>query len=127
MQKNGRFRHQLRRIPQQHHTLFKKGPPPLIKVSGMASCATANSPTNALLVHEVQKGNPLLNCIKNVKWCFSKEIVPDYVMGSVCSIFVTVKYHFRHPKVQNDNLFHHYFLLMDQTNNCSTLFAAWMT
>ena len=55
---------------------------------------------NYLAVHEVQGGNPLLDLIKNVKWKFSKDITPDYVMGSTCAIFVSVKYHFRHPKVR---------------------------
>lgn len=54
---------------------------------------------NALLVNEVQKGNPVLNHIKNVKWIFSNDIIPDYVMGTTCALFISVKYHFRHPKV----------------------------
>ena len=52
-----------------------------------------------LLVNEVQKGNPVLQFVKNVKWEYNKEIVPDYVMAQTCAIFVSVKYHFRHPKV----------------------------
>lgn len=52
-----------------------------------------------ILVHERQKGNPLLQSIKNVKWAFNAEIIPDYVMNSsTCALFVTVKYHFKHPK-----------------------------
>lgn len=57
-----------------------------------------------LFVHEVQRGNPLLNYIKNVKWQFSKEIIPDYVMQSTCVLFLSVRYHFRFPKVQSITL-----------------------
>ncbi len=56
-------------------------------------------PGNQLYVHEVQRGNPLLAHIKNVKWSFSKDIVPDYAMSSSCALFLSLKYHFRHPKV----------------------------
>ncbi len=57
-------------------------------------------PANQLYVHEVQRGNPLLAHIKNVKWSFSKDIVPDYAMSSSCALFLSLKYHFRHPKVR---------------------------
>lgn len=53
-----------------------------------------------IYVHEVQRGNPLLKYIRNVKWEFSQDIVPDYVMGTACALFVSVKFHFRHPTVR---------------------------
>lgn len=70
--------------------------------SSSSSSAVESQNLNILLVHEVQQGNPLLAFIKNVKWKVSNEIKPDYVMGSTCAIFVSVKYHFRHPKVRFD-------------------------
>eukprot|EP01036_Dinobryon_divergens_P031827 gene31827-41305_t len=66
--------------------------------SSSSSAVAESQNLNILVVHEVQKGNPLLAFIKNVKWKFSNDIKPDYVMGSTCAIFVSVKYHFRHPK-----------------------------
>jgi DNA excision repair protein ERCC-1 len=67
---------------------------------------------NALLVNEVQKGNPVLQFIKNVKWEFNKDIVPDYVMGQTCAIFVSIKYHYKHPKVYLTNTTHIFFTLI---------------
>jgi DNA repair protein Rad10 len=54
---------------------------------------------NVLYVHEVQRGNPVLNHIKNVKWSFTTEIKSDYLMGTTAALFLSVKYHHRHPKV----------------------------
>lgn len=62
--------------------------------------ATAQS----LYVHEVQRGNPVLKYIRNVKWEYSQDIVPDYVMGSTCALFISVKFHFRHPAVTNHDM-----------------------
>jgi DNA excision repair protein ERCC-1 len=56
-------------------------------------------PPNQLYVHEVQRGNPLLAHIKNIRWSFTKDILPDYAMSSACALFLSLKYHFRHPKV----------------------------
>ena len=60
---------------------------------------TMSSNTTCLYVHEVQRGNPLLKYIRNVKWEYSQDIIPDYSMGSTCALFVSVKFHFRHPTV----------------------------
>ena len=60
-----------------------------------------------LRVHEVQKGNPVLNHIKNVKWSFSKDIIPDYSMSTACAIFVSINFHVKHPKVFLLNFFIH--------------------
>lgn len=59
----------------------------------------AMSSNTTLQVHEVQRGNPVLKYIRNVKWEYSQDIVPDYVMSSTCALFVSVKFHFRHPTV----------------------------
>jgi DNA excision repair protein ERCC-1 len=53
---------------------------------------------NAILVSEKQKGNPLLRFVRLCPWEYSKEIVPDYVMGTTCAIFISLKFHILHPK-----------------------------
>lgn len=53
---------------------------------------------HVISVSEKQRGNPLLKHIRNVQWEFNKEIVPDYVMGSTCAIFLSIKYHALHSK-----------------------------
>ena len=69
-----------------------------------AKAAAANSLVggvggkNVILVSEKQRGNPILKFIRNVQWEFSKDIVPDYVMGFTCAIFVSIKYHSLHSK-----------------------------
>lgn len=78
--------------------------------------------SSPLLVNEVQRGNPLLGFIKNIKLAYSKEIVPDYAAGSVGVIFVTVKYHFRHPKVLILIFVRYYLTKVFLTHSKSTLF-----
>eukprot|EP01038_Epipyxis_sp_PR26KG_P012260 gene12260-16440_t len=85
--------------------------------------------SNLLLVHEVQRGNPLLKSIKNVKIEFSKDITADYAMSSSCVLFVTVKYHQKHPKhaqkriqeVGRSYRVRVLLVLVDDENNVSTL------
>ena len=70
---------------------------------------------SSLQVHEVQRGNPVLKYIRNVKWEYSQDIVPDYVMASTCALFVSVKFHFRHPTVRACD--------MTAVNGSTTLFS----
>lgn len=60
--------------------------------------------SNCLCVNEVQKGNPVLKHVRNVRWEFLPGLLPDYAMGTSCALFVTVRFHFRHPKVTTDAL-----------------------
>jgi len=49
----------------------------------------------AILVSRRQKGNPVLNFIRNVPWEYG-DIVADYQMGSTsqtCALFLSVRYH----------------------------------
>jgi DNA excision repair protein ERCC-1 len=49
----------------------------------------------------VQKGNPILQCIKNVPLSFVKasEQAADFVVGTnACVLFLSVKFHMLHPK-----------------------------
>lgn len=63
-----------------------------------AAIAGGGAGKNVILVSEKQRGNPLLKYIRNVQWEFTKEIVPDYVMGFTCVIFLSIKYHSLHSK-----------------------------
>lgn len=55
--------------------------------------------SSCIQVKESQKGNPVLQCIRNVQWEFNRGIVPDYVIGaSSCALFISVKYHILHPR-----------------------------
>ncbi|KAJ1406425.1 restriction endonuclease type II-like protein [Ochromonadaceae sp. CCMP2298] len=82
-----------------------------------------------LLVHEVQKGNPVLKHIKNVRWEFSQDIVPDYQMNSTCALFLSVQFHFRHPthitkriqEVGRKYRLKILLVLVDDENNVATL------
>ncbi|KAJ2850115.1 hypothetical protein J3B02_003710 [Coemansia erecta] len=67
-----------------------------VQVSTTASKPTYNS---SVLVNEVQRGNPLLACIRNVRWSYSREILSDFVVGRfACVLFLSIKYHRLHPE-----------------------------
>jgi DNA excision repair protein ERCC-1 len=53
---------------------------------------------NSLIVSPRQKGNPLLQYIRNVPWEYG-EINADYVTGATsCVLFLSLKYHRLHPE-----------------------------
>ena len=53
---------------------------------------------NIILVKESQRGNPVLDCIKNVNWQFQSGIIPDYILtSSCCALFISIRYHLLHP------------------------------
>jgi DNA excision repair protein ERCC-1 len=63
-------------------------PQPLAKRAGPSS----------IIVSPRQKGNPLLNGIKQVPWEYG-DIVPDYILGvTTCALFLSLKYHRLHPE-----------------------------
>ncbi|KAJ2744991.1 ssDNA endonuclease and repair protein rad10 [Coemansia sp. BCRC 34301] len=52
-----------------------------------------------VLVNELQRGNPVLEFVRNVRWSYSKDIVPDYVVGRTsCVLYLSIKYHRLHPE-----------------------------
>ncbi len=52
-----------------------------------------------ILVHERQRGNPLLQCFRNVKWDFAQGLTSDFVVGaSACANFLSIKYHLLKPQ-----------------------------
>lgn len=53
---------------------------------------------SAILVSTRQKGNPILNHVKQMPWEFS-DIPCDYVVGATtCALFLSLKYHRLHPE-----------------------------
>jgi DNA excision repair protein ERCC-1 len=45
----------------------------------------------AILVNRRQEGNPLLKCIRNVRWQY-RDVIPDYQLGSTsCAIFLSLR------------------------------------
>ena len=52
---------------------------------------------NAILVSPKQQGNPLLQQIRNIAWEFNPNVIPDYVMGSSCAFFLSIKFHHVNP------------------------------
>ncbi|GME24943.1 DNA repair protein rad10 [Neofusicoccum parvum] len=58
----------------------------------------ARSGPASVLVSPRQKGNPILNSIRNVPWEYS-DIPADYVLGATtCALFLSLKYHRLHPE-----------------------------
>jgi DNA excision repair protein ERCC-1 len=53
--------------------------------------------SNYIQVKQSQRGNPVLDCIKNVSWQYNSSLTADYVMGSTCALFISVRYHLLHP------------------------------
>lgn len=53
---------------------------------------------SAILVSTRQKGNPIINHIRNLPWEYS-DIPSDYVLGqTTCALFLSLKYHRLHPE-----------------------------
>ncbi|KAK0551614.1 ssDNA endonuclease and repair protein rad10 [Tilletia horrida] len=53
---------------------------------------------NTVLVNSCQKGNPILQFVRNVGWEYG-DIVPDYQVGvSSCILFLSLRYHRLHPE-----------------------------
>jgi len=52
---------------------------------------------HTMLVHRRQRGNPVLNHIRNVKWEFG-DVLPDFQMGaSTAGLYLSLRYHLLHP------------------------------
>lgn len=60
-------------------------------VSGQGSGST-------ILVNSCQRGNPVLQHIRNIGWQYG-DIVPDYQVGTAsCVLFLSLRYHRLHPE-----------------------------
>ncbi|KAJ2722980.1 hypothetical protein GGI07_002936 [Coemansia sp. Benny D115] len=58
-------------------------------------------PTNHSIVKvsELQRGNPLLACIRNVRWTFAPDIQADILVNRTTSLlYLSIKYHHLHPE-----------------------------
>jgi DNA excision repair protein ERCC-1 len=52
---------------------------------------------NTIKVNNCQRGNPVLDHLKNIPWQW-EDIVPDYQMGATtCALYLSLKYHRLHP------------------------------
>ena len=60
--------------------------------------SSSSSSKLVIQVHPVQRGNPILKYFHLVEWRINDDIIPDYVMGSTCAIFLSLKYHLLAPK-----------------------------
>lgn len=59
----------------------------------------AHADHHSILVSTRQRGNPLLDHIKNVPMEFNADVLPDYVVGSSsCCVFLSIRYHMLHPQ-----------------------------
>ncbi|KAK9325400.1 restriction endonuclease type II-like protein [Lipomyces orientalis] len=60
--------------------------------------ANASSSLGTIVVSPRQKGNPVLNYIRNVPWEYG-DIVPDYMVDpAIAVLFLSLKYHRLHPE-----------------------------
>lgn len=82
-------------------------------------------PSTHLLVSPKQRGNGLLQYIRNVPWQESR-MVPDYIMGTTrCALFLSCKYHSLHPhyihrrlaELKSDFTLRVLLVLVDEANN----------
>ncbi|WOL10600.1 DNA excision repair protein ERCC-1 isoform X1 [Canna indica] len=65
--------------------------------SSYSSASASVQNRNAILVSHRQKGNPLLNHIRNVRWMFA-DVVCDYLLGQTsCALYISLRYHLLHP------------------------------
>ncbi|KAJ1964342.1 ssDNA endonuclease and repair protein rad10 [Dipsacomyces acuminosporus] len=72
---------------------------PLLANTPQSASPSGRGHTNTVLVNELQRGNPVLACIRNVRWSYASDIVPDYVVGrSSCILYLSIKYHRLHPE-----------------------------
>ncbi|KAI9473012.1 restriction endonuclease type II-like protein [Coemansia mojavensis] len=63
-----------------------------------ASTPSRNYSQN-LQINELQRGNPLLTCIRNVRWNYARNILADFeVSRSLGILYLSVKYHRLHPE-----------------------------
>ena len=84
---------------------------------------------HVLYVSNKQKGNGVLNYIRNVPYQFSR-MVPDYVMSTTrCALFLSVKYHCLYPQyihrriaeLKTDFTLRVLMVLVDVEDNANTL------
>lgn len=71
-------------------TVVQPRPRPLIRGAARTG--------NTILVNNCQRGNPVLQHMRNIGWEYA-DIVPDYQVGlSACVLFLSIRYHRLHPE-----------------------------
>ncbi|KAL4426156.1 hypothetical protein ABPG77_007438 [Micractinium sp. CCAP 211/92] len=56
-------------------------------------------PANAIIVSRRQNGNPVLKYIRNVRWQFADNVVPDFLLGKeTACLFLSLRYHLLKPE-----------------------------
>ncbi|KAJ2716478.1 ssDNA endonuclease and repair protein rad10 [Coemansia spiralis] len=60
---------------------------------------TGRAGSQIVLVNELQRGNPLLACIRNVRWSHSRDVLPDFEISRSASVlYLSIRYHRLHPE-----------------------------
>ncbi|KAJ2162507.1 ssDNA endonuclease and repair protein rad10 [Coemansia sp. RSA 552] len=74
-------------------------PTATLPAGSMGSPSGRGSGGQLVQVNELQRGNPLLGNIRNVRWAYSRNLVADFeVNRSICMLYLSVKYHRLHPE-----------------------------
>ncbi|ORX91967.1 DNA repair protein rad10, partial [Basidiobolus meristosporus CBS 931.73] len=72
--------------------------PPVPTVKAPVTPIRSRGSGNTIIVNPCQRGNPILQHVRNVPWEYG-EIVPDYQVGiSSCVLFLSLRYHRLHPE-----------------------------
>lgn len=76
--------------------------------SGVSARTFALGSGNAIIVNPCQRGNPLLENIRNVPWQYADRdsgMVPDYIMSATsCCLFLSLRYHALKPNYIYDRI-----------------------
>ncbi|KND01765.1 DNA repair protein rad10 [Spizellomyces punctatus DAOM BR117] len=87
--------------------------PATVSRTNSTSAPQRSKGTHSIVVNSCQRGNGVLNFIKNVPWEYG-DIIPDYQVGMTsCALFLSLKYHRLHPEyvyTRIRQLGHHYLL-----------------
>ncbi|XP_055001616.1 DNA excision repair protein ERCC-1 isoform X2 [Sorex araneus] len=102
--------------PQSYAEYALSGPPEVpapTRLPAAPELPTAEPPNQApkpaaksgsIIVSPRQRGNPVLQFVRNVPWEFG-EVLPDYVLGqSTCALFLSLRYHNLHPDYIHERL-----------------------
>lgn len=85
--------------------------------------------SHVLYVSPRQKGNPILDHIRNVPWQY-QTMAPDYIFNSTsCALFLSIKYHLLHPRYITERMAELHFkfqvllVLVDAEDNAKPLLS----
>lgn len=79
-------------------TSTSSGAGPVVQPRPRPLIRGAQGSGTTVLVNNCQRGNPVLQHIRNIGWEYA-DIVPDYQVGlSSCVLFLSIRYHRLHPE-----------------------------